>query len=186
MNNIKVLCLLLVLVSLFISQAQVDPQIQRYRDDNYGNRMSLRNNIFDGNLVRSVFRNDGQISYYSDFGIPSICEWPIGTSHSSSEGYTLVVSSKVITPSNGATIYFAQGAYYEFVDYNPVNTIEKWIFYPIPHYSRDTSEYCAINIYPETWPEVWPAALNLDSSWNGHWYGYLGKIISLHLMKPSL
>lgn len=175
MKNFKVLCLLSVLFSFFNSQAQVDPQIQRYRDDDYGIRMSIRESTFDGNLVRSIFRNDGQISKFLIFGMPSLGEWPIGSEHTYFNGYTLIVSSEVVAPGNGALIHPVQGAFYEFIDHNPQNSSETWTFQPIPHYNRDTSEYCAINLYPDTWPEVWPEALNLDSSWNGHWYGYLGK-----------
>ncbi len=50
--------LFFVNISLF---AQVDQQTQKYRDEPYGDKTFRKKGIMDGNLVRTIFRNDGQI-----------------------------------------------------------------------------------------------------------------------------
>ncbi len=59
-----------------ISYSQVDPQTQLYRNEPVGDKTYRKKGIMDGNLVRTLFRNDGQIGYWQDR--PS-GEWPKGT-----------------------------------------------------------------------------------------------------------
>jgi hypothetical protein len=58
--------------------AQIDPNIQKYRDEEYGDKTYRKKGIMDGNLVRTIFRNDGQVGTWPDR--PS-GEWPKGTGH---------------------------------------------------------------------------------------------------------
>jgi hypothetical protein len=174
-NSYLFLGFVLFTVLFDCSLAQVDPRILLYRDDAYGNKINRRQGTFDGNLIRSVFRNDGQIGNYSMSLTPPSFEWPISSLHSYITGYTLVVSSEVTAPGNGNIIHPVQTSYYEFVDRDPMNSSETWTFHPIQGYNNSSSDSPAINIDSTTWPESWPAALNLDSTYNGHWYSYFGK-----------
>jgi len=155
---------------------QVDSIIQRYRNDNYGNKVNLRQGTFSGNLIRSIFKNSGQIGQnnYSSL-TPVSLEWPISSLHSYIGGYTFLIASEITAPGTGQIIHPVQTAYHEFVDSDPSNSSETWIFHPISGYSNPNSDKPAINTDSTTWPSYWPAALNLDSSYNGHWYGYFGK-----------
>ncbi|MBP9084356.1 MAG: T9SS type A sorting domain-containing protein [Bacteroidia bacterium] len=174
-NLFFILVLVLFTVVFDSTLAQVDPKIQRYRDDAYGNKINRRAGTFDGNLIRSVFRNDGQIGYYSMNLTPPSFEWPLSSLHNYLTGYTLVVSSEITAPGNGVIIHPVQTSYSEFVDSDPMNPIETWTFHPIPGYSNPVSNLPAINIDSTTWPDVWPEALNLDSTYNEHWYSYFGR-----------
>jgi len=166
---------LIFVVFIILSEfagAQVDPQIQRYRNDSYGKNSSRKHGIIDGNLIRTLFRNDGQIGYWEDR--PSM-EWPKGTGHCYSDGYALLVSAAVTAPGNGQIIHPVQTSYRENIDKDSL-TGDLWIFQPIPNYCRTSSvDYPAVSHLPSTWPLTWPVALGLDSTWNGHWYGYFGK-----------
>jgi hypothetical protein len=158
---------------------QVNNQIQKYRNDPKGSVDYRREGIMDGNQIRTLFYNNGEVGQwpYQPSG-----EWPKGTGHSYLDGVAVLISTEITAPGNGQVVHPLQTSYREWMDKDPLNgTI--WGLEPVPGYfnERQVDDYPlekptpAINSNPHTWPAVWPAALDLTTEWNGYWYGYFGR-----------
>ncbi len=155
-----------------ISYSQVDPQTQLYRNEPVGDKTYRKKGIMDGNLVRTLFRNDGQIGYWEDR--PS-GEWPKGTGQNYLDGCTPLVSTRLTAPGNNQYVYFAQTSYREEVD-KDLTTGQLWVMEPVPGYAFPSSEEPAQSTKPGTWPEQWSRALPLITpEWDGYWFGYFGR-----------
>ena len=166
----------LIVIFLFLSStilSQIDSTIQRYRDDPKGDIQNRRTGIMDGNLVRTLFYNNGQVGSWPNQ--PS-GEWPKGTGQSYLDGVALLIASEVTAPGNNQIIHPLQTSYREWMDRDPQTGL-LWGLEPIPGYSNPISQGPAISNNPNSWPVVWPPALNLSEEWNGHWYGYFGRDI---------
>ena len=159
--------------------AQITPQIQGYRNEPLGNIQYRREGIMDGNLVRTLFYNNGEVAQWP---YEPSAEWPKGTGHSYLDGVAVLIASEVTAPGNGQVIHSLETSYREWMDKDPV-TGKIWGLEPVPGYVNpdQTNEYPfekatpAINTNPHTWPKEWPPALGLRPDWNGYWYGYFGK-----------
>ncbi|MBI2416722.1 MAG: T9SS type A sorting domain-containing protein [Ignavibacteriales bacterium] len=169
-NSAKLFFLIILFCAAEIS-AQVPAYIQALRDDSLGTIQARREAIFDGNLVRSRFYNNGEIGQwpYSLSG-----EWPKGSGHTYLDGYAPLIGAELTAPGNGQTIHSIETSYREWMDTDPVTGLV-WGLEPVPGYKNPTSTKFAISTDPTTWPAKWPAALGLDTSWNGCWYGYFGR-----------
>ena len=160
------------LLLLFISGAfaQVNDQIEAYRNDPYGDIQYRREGLMDGNLVRTLFYNNGEVGHwpFSPSG-----EWLKGTGHNYLDGVAVLIASEITT--GGGIVHPLQTSYREWRDIDPVNgTI--WGLEPVPGYANASSEDPAISTKPNSWPDDWPNALpNVDDAWNGYWYGYFGR-----------
>ena len=157
-------------VSAQIDQGTVDPRIQLYRQDPYGNFTYRRQGIMVGNRINTLFYNDGEVGKW-EFA-PTI-EWPAGSGHNYLDGQAILIGARATTPS-GQKINPIISAYREQYSQDPV-TGTPWGLEPVPGYFNAKNTSPAINIDPTSYPDVWPAALGLDPSWNGKWYGYFGK-----------
>ncbi len=159
--------MLLFIPSLF---AQVDAQIEAYRNDPYGDIQYRREGLMDGNLVRTLFYNNGEVGQwpFSPSG-----EWLKGTGHNYLDGVAVLIATEVST--EGGIVHPLETSYREWMDRDPVNgTI--WGLEPVPGYANASSEDPAISTNPDSWPESWPSALpNVDENWDGYWYGYFGR-----------
>ena len=165
---------LIFIIISSISYSQVDPQTQLYRNEPVGNKTYRKKGIMDGNLVRTLFRNDGQIGYWPDR--PS-GEWPKGTGHNYMDGCTPLIASKIVIPvfGNPQDIYFCQTSYREEVD-RDLTTGQLWVMEPVPGYAFPSSEEPAQSTKPFTWPTQWSRALPLITpEWDGYWFGYFGR-----------
>ncbi len=152
--------------------AQIDPQILKYRSEPYGDKTYRKKGIMDGNRIRTIYRNDGQVGTWPDR--PS-GEWPKGTGHNYIDGVTDLISAAVRAPGNGELVHPLMTSYREEVNFDPV-TNELWVMEPVPGYANPSSEEPAISTKPSTWPLSWPSVLPyVDNTWNGYWYGYFGK-----------
>ncbi|MDP1675959.1 MAG: T9SS type A sorting domain-containing protein [Bacteroidota bacterium] len=162
----------LLLVSFAL--AQVPENIQRYRNDAKGNIQNRKKGLLDGNRVRTIFHNDGQVSDWFDgaVGAPHL-EWPKGTGHRHLDGYTFMVGAKIKTLS-GTIITPIETSYREEMDKNPI-TGEIWGFEPVAGYTDSLGTTVSISNNKNSWPQVWPSALGLSADWNGEWNGYFGK-----------
>jgi hypothetical protein len=150
--------------------AQVDQQTLKYREDPYGNKTFRKKGIMNGNQVRTIFRNDGQVGSWPDR--PS-GEWPSGTGQNYLDGCTPIISSKVTT--DVGVVHPNSCSYREEVDQDPV-TGQLWVMEPVPGYTNPGSEEPAISTKSSTWPETWPRVLPLITpEWDGYWYGYFGR-----------
>ncbi|MBU0473298.1 MAG: hypothetical protein KKF62_03970 [Bacteroidetes bacterium] len=160
------------LLLLFISSAfaQVNEQIEAYRNDPYGNIQYRREGLMDGNLVRTLFYNNGEVGQwpFSPSG-----EWLKGTGHNYLDGVAVLIASEITT--DAGIVHPLETSYREWMDRDPVNgTI--WGLEAVPGYANASSEDPAISTNPDSWPDAWPSALpNLDDNWNGYWYGYFGR-----------
>lgn len=168
----KILIIVSLLIVANISWAQTAEQIQKYLKEPLGDKTYRKKGILDGNLIRTLFSNDGQIGTWPDR--PS-GEWPKGTGHNYLDGCTPIVTASVLAPMNQQIIHPAQTSYREEVDFNPT-TNELWVMEPVPGYAAPESEQPAISTKPKTWPAQWPRSLpNTDPTWDGYWYGYFGR-----------
>ncbi|HAB52692.1 MAG: hypothetical protein A2315_12480 [Ignavibacteria bacterium RIFOXYB2_FULL_35_12] len=150
--------------------AQVTEQTLKYRNDPYGNKTFRKKGIMDGNQIRTLFRNDGQIGSWPDR--PS-GEWPKGTGHHYLDGCTPIVSTRLETAVG--VVHPALTSYREEVDVDPA-TGQLWVMEPVPGYNNPGSEIPAISTNPATWPEIWPRTLPLITpAWDGYWFGYFGR-----------
>ncbi len=134
--------ILLVWISIGFAQRKPDP--------NVGNTSLRRMGIMDGNLVRTVFINWGELAHWPDS--PS-GEWPKGTGHQYVDGVALVVQAKT-TDNNGNTIYPLETQYREFVDRGPEDQLWGWA--PLPGYFNVKGDKPAISSDPGSWPDFWP------------------------------
>jgi hypothetical protein len=123
---------------------------QRQPDPNVGDTKLRRMGIMDGNLVRTVFINWGEIAHWPDS--PS-GEWPKGTGHQYVDGVALVVQAKTID-NNDKTIYPLETQYREFVDRGPEDQLWGWA--PLPGYFNVKGDKPAISSDPRSWPDFWP------------------------------
>jgi len=123
---------------------------QRKPDPNVGNTELRRQGTMDGNLVRTIFINWGEIAHWPDS--PS-GEWPKGSGHQYVDGVALVVQGRAID-NNGKVIYPLETQYREFVDKGPHD--ELWGWGPLPGYFNPEGTSPAMSNDPLTWPDFWP------------------------------
>ena len=173
--------LLIIFITLLISDlgfSQVSDQIQKYRDEPKGDIQYRREGTMDGNQVRTLFYNNGEVGQwpYQPSG-----EWPKGTGQSYLDGVAVLIASEVNAPG-GQIVHPLETSYREWMD-KDASTGLVWGLEPVPGYVNDNqhSEYPleklspAINTNPHTWPPKWSPALNLTTDWDGYWYGYFGR-----------
>lgn len=170
--NRKFLILFFLLIGGGILMGQTAEQILKYRNDPKGDKTYRKKGVMDGNLVRTIFRNDGQVGSWPDR--PS-GEWPKGSGHNYLDGVTPLVGAAVLAPGNKQIVHPIQTSYREEVDFDPV-TNELWVMEPVPGYANPSSTEPSISTKQLTWPASWPSSLTgIDPSWNGYWYGYFGR-----------
>ena len=150
---------------------QLPENIQRYRADKQGDFKNRRQGILDGNRVRTIYYNTGEIAQwpYAPSG-----EWPKGSGHQYLDGVTVLIAAKVTAPGDGQTIHPLEAEYREEMSRDPV-TGQIWGLEPVEGYFQQSSSTSARSDDPTSWPSQWPPALGLPPDYNGHWCGYFGK-----------
>ncbi len=151
--------------------SQVSPKTQLYRDDQKGDFRYRRGGTMDGNQVRTLFYNNGEVGQwpYKPSG-----EWPKGTGHTYLDGVAVLIAAEFTAPGNKQVIHSLETSYREWMDKDPVTGLI-WGLEPIPGYMNPSNNTPAINTDSASWPKIWPAALGITSDWNTYWYGYFGK-----------
>ena len=146
----KVLLIITVFVLSDFSFAQVSDQIQKYRNDPKGDIQYRREGTMDGNQVRTLFYNNGEVGQwpYQPSG-----EWPKGTGHSYLDGVAVLIASEITAPGNNQVVHPLQTSYREWMDKDP-STGAIWGLEPVPGYINSQSEKPAINTDPNSWPEL--------------------------------
>lgn len=166
----------LICSSLVLSQ--IPENIQRYRNDQKGDVGNRQKDTLDGNRVRTIFSNNGEVSYWQPgLAFAPHLEWPKGTGHRHSNGFSLIVGSKFkITNMLGQDQYVTttETSFREEMDKDPVTWLP-WGFEPIQGYTNSNAPSIAISNDSSTWPAAWPAALGLPAEYNGNWYSHYGK-----------
>lgn len=190
----------LLMPLLEISAQNGDQVINAYRQEPIGDSKLRRKGIMDGNQVRTMYYNQGEVGHWPDQ--PS-GEWPKGSGHSYLDGVCLLVGAKVKVVVSGVETYITpmEAAYREWFDKDPV-TGEPWGWEPLPGYLNENGTKPAISNDPKSWPFIWPDAMFLaidqpKENWinekevNGepgvdddrdgeidnytYWYGYFGR-----------
>lgn len=123
--------------------------------------------VMDGNRVRTLYANHGEISRWPDQ--PS-GEWPKGSGHSYVDGVAFIVSAKT-KDAQGNTITPMSTNYREFIDMDPITKVP-WGFAPVYGYSNPLQEFPARSDDESTWPQAWP---DRPIDWAGQWNGWFGK-----------
>jgi hypothetical protein len=140
---------------------------QRVSDPNEGNPRLTQWGVMDGNRVRTLYANHGEIARWPDQ--PS-GEWPRGSGHSYVDGVAFVVSTKT-EDAQGELIYPMSTNYREDIDRDPVTQVP-WGWAPVPGYSNRLAESPARSDDPTTWPSEWP---DRPIDWAGQWNGFFGR-----------
>ncbi|MBN1302529.1 MAG: hypothetical protein JW995_15030 [Melioribacteraceae bacterium] len=167
----RILTLIFLLTICSVMVAQTTPEIEGYRNDELGSFQYEREGTMDGNQVRTLFRNNGQVGYWP---FQPSGEWPKGSGHSYLDGVAVLIASEVVTPTD-RVIHPLATAYREHYDYDPV-TGQRWTLEAVPGYMNPSSESPAMSNKNNTWPDIWPRALyNVNTNWDGYWYGYFGR-----------
>ena len=135
-----------------------------------GDRINRRRGLMDGNQVKTLFWNHGEIGDYPDE--PSGC-WLADDRHYIDD-ITLMISVAT-TDENGNRIHPLETQYREFVDTSPDGI--PWGFEPLPGYHNPYQNSIAQSDQPFTWPAYWPDKMNDqdDPGWPGQWNSYFGK-----------
>ena len=152
--------LLFTLVTSFLHSQHVKP------DPNVGHRKYTKQGIMDGNMVRTMFFNHGEVAHWPDQ--PS-GEWPKGSGHSYVDGVAMIVQVETRDRS-GKIFHPMETMYREFIDIGP--DVTPWGWAPLPGYANPTQPKPAISNDPSTWPAFWP---DRPPDWAGFWNGYFGK-----------
>ncbi len=153
---------------------QVSPQIQGYRNDEKGAYVNRREGTMDGNNVRTLYYNNGEVGQWPYS--PSL-EWPAQSGHQYLDGVCVLVSAQVRAPGNGQLIHPLETSYREEMPKDPVDGLI-WGFEPVPGYmnmNKNVAKTPAINRDSMSFPVTWPTALGKTPEWNGYWYGYFGR-----------
>lgn len=139
---------------------------QRTPDPNVGNRRNTRQGIMDGNLVRTLFKNHGEVA---DWPNQPSGEWPKGSGHSYVDGVPIIVQVET-RDIHGNIIHPMETMYREFIDLSP--DLVPWGWAPLPGYFNPAQDKPALSDDPNTWPAFWP---DRPPSWAGFWNGFFGK-----------
>ncbi len=145
---------------------------QRKPDPNVGDVRNTRWGIMDGNLVRTIFANHGEVANWHMPEEPS-GEWPKGSGHTYVDGVALVVAAPIVDV-NGKLQHSVVTRYREDMDSSPDGL--PWGFAALPGYFNpdpkiNTLNAPALSEQPTTWPDIWPD----KPEWSGYWNGFFGK-----------
>ena len=157
---VYLILLLIFSVNCVIAQETYE-QIQAYLNDPLGDSIYRKRGIMNGNLVRTIFFNQGEVAHWPDQ--PS-GEWPKGSGHSYLDGVALLIGTKIVLPPiynevSGDSIVLVitpiESAYREQYDSDPVTGMP-WGLEPVPGYMNESLSIPAMSNDPRTWPENWP------------------------------
>ncbi|MBN1541703.1 hypothetical protein JW992_06120, partial [candidate division KSB1 bacterium] len=148
---------------------------QRQPDPNTGSLEHTRWGIMDGNLVRTVFANHGEIGNWDEPAWPS-GEWPKGSGHTYVDGVALIVAAPIVdVDADGVRRHSVVTRYREDIDVSPEGI--PWGFAPLPGYFNSDSKinirnFPAMSNDERTWPAFWP---DKPLDWSGLWNGFFGR-----------
>ncbi len=149
---------LLLLVFSAITIAQESPVvIEAYRAEPYGDNTLRRRGVMDGNQIRTLYFNQGEVGKWPDQ--PS-GEWPKGSGHSYLDGLAMIVGARASVNLAGVDTFITpiSTAYREHFDRDPVSG-KPWGWEPVPGYLNPRGDRPAISNDARSWPELWPDAI---------------------------
>ena len=140
---------LLIVLALVLTGLVIPVNAQENID--HGSNKWTQWGVMDGNRVRTLFSNHGEIARHPDQ--PS-GEWPKGSGHSYVDGVAFIVSAKT-KDAFGNTITPMSTNYREFIDLDPITKVP-WGFAPLYGFSNPLQDSPARSDDNRTWPQVWP------------------------------
>ena len=168
MQSTKSLSSLLRALSVLVAVIGVtEGSAQRFVDPNKGNIIYTKRGTMDGNFVRTIYFNHGEVAHWPDQ--PS-GEWPKGTGRQYVDGVAAIVQAET-NDISGNIIHPLETNYREFIRKDPVTGIP-WGWAPLPGYANPTQTQPALSNKPDTWPQMWP---DRASEWDGLWNGFFGR-----------
>ncbi len=157
---------MLIWVVLILFQAVSLSAQPREPDPNTGDRFWEKSGIMDGNMVRTIFFNHGEIAHYNT---PFSGEWPKGSGHLYVDGVAAFVQAECVD-EDGDTIHPMEINYREDIDFDFGGYALGW--WPLPGYCAFYQDSPAMSDDPDSWPVSWP---DQPDEWSGYWNGYFGK-----------
>jgi len=147
-------------------------------DGPYGDAAYRRMGIHDGNLIATIYFNQGDISGWHGWGYPPPrIEWPKGSGHEYGDENSLLIAAEVVD-IYGDTIHIVSESSLDWdaTDTDPI-TGQQLGWEPLPGYLNPDQDYPAMSHLPETWPDFWPDKMDYpdDPGWPGSWNGYFGR-----------
>lgn len=159
---IRVIRLSFFVLSVLILAPYLRPQA--VVDTSKADRSWRKKGIHNGNLVRTLFFNWGEVARWPDQ--PSV-EWPKGSGNSYVDGVTILVGAEIV--ETGDTLHIIEAGYRELMQISPDGIEYGW--QPLPGYTNFDQDSPAMSDRPETWPASWP---DKESSFDGIWNGFFG------------
>ncbi|MCH7576096.1 MAG: hypothetical protein IIA59_13375, partial [Candidatus Marinimicrobia bacterium] len=138
----------------------------------YGDPAWKKQGVMDGNLVRTIFLNHGEVALWP---IQPSGEWPKGSGHSYLDGVAPWVAAEVVD-IHGNTIHPLETNYREFVDRDP-SAGKVWGWQPLPGYVNLDQDSPALSNDPGSWPRRWPDQPDWYDGETGaaFWNGFFGR-----------
>ena len=148
-----------------------------FTQDQKGDVTFRRMGVHNGNLIATIYFNQGDISGWNGWGYPPPrIEWPKGSGHEYGDENSLLVIAEV-TDNLGKILHIVSEASLDWdaTDIN-LDTGEQMGWEPIPGYFNAGQESPAMSDLPESWPDSWPDRQNQDDpGWPGSWNGFFGR-----------
>ena len=143
----------------------------------YGDVTFRRMGVHDGNLVATIYFNQGDISGWAGWGYPPPrVEWPKGSGHEYGDENSILVAAEVVD-ATGKTIHILSESSLDW-DATDINfaTGQQMGWEPLPGYFNPGQDSPAMSDMPESWPDFWPDLEGQDDpGWPGSWNGYFGR-----------
>ena len=148
-----------------------------FTQDQKGDVFFRRMGVHNGNLIATIYFNQGDISGWGGWGYPPPrVEWPKGSQHEYADENSLFVIAEVVDISGNTLHILSESSLdWDATDINLENG-EQMGWEPIPGYFNAGQESPAMSDLPESWPSSWPDRQEQDDpGWPGSWNGFFGR-----------
>ena len=148
-----------------------------FGDGPYGDVTFRRMGTHNGNLIATIYFNQGDISGWSGWGYPPPrVEWPKGSGHEYGDENSILVVAEVIDTTGTIRHICSESTLdWDATDIDPI-TGQQMGWEPLPGYFNPGQDSPAMSDLPESWPDSWPDKWDQDDpGWPGSWNGYFGR-----------
>lgn len=144
----------------------------------YGDVTYRRMGTHNGNLIATIYFNQGDISGWHGWGYPPPrIEWPKGSGHEYGDENSILVAAEVVNVV-GDTIHILSESSLDWdaTDTNPILGGQMG-WEPLPGFFNSAQGSPAMSDLLESWPSDWPDRREGqdDPGWPGSWNGYFGR-----------
>ena len=149
-----------------------------YGEGPYGDVAFRRMGTHNGNLIATIYFNQGDISGWHGWGYPPPrIEWPKGSGHEYGDENSILVAAEVVNVV-GDTIHILSES---SLDWDATDTNSdlggQMGWEPLPGFFNPAQSSPAMSDLLESWPFDWPDRREGqdDPGWPGSWNGYFGR-----------